>query len=542
MGEAPIKGSDAGREARDFLETTYRASPLRVFVVAGGRLLYANQALLEGAGTTALALEETGILGVVLPEDRERVRFWLEEEREEVKRDTPLLFRLQSDDRGPLWVAGTATVFPFGPRTALLVHLMDIGGLKTAEEEARSKAQELDQIFLSLSSLFLAVSLDGRVLKVNGIAERTFNVSRESLLGNSLWGSGLPWQEAAVEKALEECVRYQAPVRIEELRYTRQDGKDGFLDLTLNPVKIGTREESAVLIVGSEITEHKFLQLQLFQAQKLESVGQLAAGIAHEINTPTQYIGDNLRFLQDTFGEIMTLLRAYRDRLSRCTCRTETDPAAEALRALEQTTDLSYLEAEIPLAITQAKEGIGKVTQIVHSMRVFCHPGSDRKTLFDVRQAIEGTVTVSRNAWKYVADMALDIAADLPMLLGYPQEFNQVILNLIMNAVHAIEDVMGRDVDRKGRIDIEARRKGERIEVKVRDSGCGIPPGIRARVFDPFFTTKEVGRGTGQGLAICHSVIVEHHEGTITFESEQGKGTVFTIQIPIKESTPPENG
>ncbi len=276
---------------------------------------------------------------------------------------------------------------------------------------------------------------------------------------------------------------------------------------------------------------------QLVQAQKLESIGQLAAGIAHEINTPIQFIGDNLRFLEDAFRDLMPLLAGV-------ACSHAGDgesrpgvPGAPVDRMLQGATpsgndDLGYLTREIPKAIAQSLEGVGRVANIVRSMKEFSHPGTDELQPVDVNKALECTLTVCRNEWKYVADVVTDLDPRLPLVPCMPGACNQVFLNLIINAAHAIADKQAGNCTEKGTITVSTRSDGDWVEIRVADTGTGIPEKHRTKVFDPFFTTKKVGRGTGQGLAIAHSVIVDKHGGTLTFDTEVGHGTAFVVRLP----------
>ena len=293
-------------------------------------------------------------------------------------------------------------------------------------------------------------------------------------------------------------------------------------------------------IVGAVITfrdiqEQCHLQTQLVQAQKLESIGQLAAGIAHEINTPTQYVGDNTRFLKDAFAALNEAA-SLSETLARAAEEGQIpDDLRDKARSFLQRAELDYLQEEVPKAIEQSLEGIARVTNIVRAMKDFSHPGSDRMTSADINAALESTITVSRNEWKYVADMVTEFDPELPLVPCLVGDLNQVVLNLIVNAAHAIADVVGDGEQTKGTITVTTKRRGEWAEIRVKDTGTGIPESIRSRVFDPFFTTKKVGKGTGQGLAICYSVIVEKHRGSISLETEIGRGTTFVIRLPLRD-------
>ena len=275
------------------------------------------------------------------------------------------------------------------------------------------------------------------------------------------------------------------------------------------------------------------MEIQLRHAQKLESVGRLAAGIAHEVNTPAQYIGDNMRFLQQAFSRLAPLLR-QRERLLRAVRENTATPqlAAELEQAVPQA-DLDFLLAETPRAIEQSLEGVQSVTRIVHSMRDFSHPGSGEKVPTDLNQTVENTLVLAANELKHVANIVKVFQPAIPRVPCLPGEMNQVILNLLLNAAHAIADVTAKDSPQKGTITISTRRDGDWVEIQVADTGPGIPEAIRDKVFDPFFTTRPVGQGTGQGLAIARNVIVKRHNGTLTFQTRDGAGAVFTIRLPI---------
>ena len=302
-------------------------------------------------------------------------------------------------------------------------------------------------------------------------------------------------------------------------------------------VRERTKEiESAHAKLQAEMEGRNAMEVQLRHAQKMESIGQLAAGIAHEINTPTQYIGDNTRFVQDAFGDISRLLAEYDKLFSAAEAGTVTPEALGAVKAAATTADMTYLSVEIPKAIQQSLDGVDRVAKIVRSMKDFSHPGTNEKTSLDLNRAIESTLTVCRNEWKYVAELVTEFDDELPLVNCLPGEFNQVILNLIVNAAHAIADVVG-DSGTKGTITVSTKLDGEWIEVRIRDTGTGIPEHARDKVFDPFFTTKGVGKGTGQGLAIAHNVIVEKHGGTVHFETETGQGTTFVIRLPLRSAS-----
>jgi signal transduction histidine kinase len=280
-------------------------------------------------------------------------------------------------------------------------------------------------------------------------------------------------------------------------------------------------------------------EAQLAQSQRMRSIGQLAAGIAHEINTPTQYVGDNLRFLKDAFDEVSGVLRAGAELLAAARAGAVSLETVRRLEAQCEGADLDYLMAEVPEAIQHALDGVGRISRIVRAIKEFAHPGPAERSTADLNAVIETALTVARHEWKYVADLVTDFDRGLPPVPCHPAELSQVILNLVINAAHAIEDLVGQGRMSRGVITVATRRSEGWAEIRIADNGAGIPEDIRPRIFDPFFTTKAIGRGTGQGLAICHPVIVEKHGGRITFESETGRGTTFSLRLPLSEEAGP---
>ena len=279
------------------------------------------------------------------------------------------------------------------------------------------------------------------------------------------------------------------------------------------------------------------LHTQLAHAQKLESIGQLAAGIAHEINTPTQFVSDNTRFLQSAFPKLQIILTRYARLLRASRSGSLSPQLIDEVEAAIKTAKLEFLCEQIPEAISDTLEGLERVTQIVRAMKDFSHPGEDELRPNDLNKAIESTVIVARSEWKYVAELTLDLDPSIPPVPCAIADINQVILNLVVNAAHAISEAMGTDSNDKGKIKISTRGFDNLVEILIQDNGIGIPEEYSQRVYDPFFTTKGVGKGTGQGLAIAYSAITEKHHGTIGFESEAGYGTTFSIRLPLVQNT-----
>jgi PAS domain S-box-containing protein len=315
-----------------------------------------------------------------------------------------------------------------------------------------------------------------------------------------------------------------------ELRSKKKNGELYWESIVISPIRSTSGEISHYLAVREDITQEKFNESHARQAQKLEAIGQLAAGIAHEINTPIQFIGDNTRFIKDAWSSldsVISLLGGVADTGNTCS-------QLQLLRDGLKRCDHEYMRAEVPKALDQSLDGISRVARIVQAMKEFSHPGTDEKQPADINKAILTTLTVSRNEWKYVAEVETILQPDMELVPCHIGELNQVVLNLLINSAHAIAEVVGVGSETKGKITVRTSQDQQYTTITIADTGGGIPPAIQSKVFDPFFTTKGVGRGTGQGLSLAHNSIVKKHGGKIWFESEIGKGTSFFIQLPMK--------
>ena len=340
---------------------------------------------------------------------------------------------------------------------------------------------------------------------------------------------GSPYR--AEECPIFACFQRGTDVHITDEVFWKKDG-------TAVPVEYDSRQiwrngrVVGVVVSFFDVSHRKRQEMELRHSQKLEAVGRLAAGIAHEINTPIQFVSDNTRFLQTSFQDELRLMHKYEE-LAAAASGHEVLPEllAQAAEIREQA-DWPYLEEEIPKAMEQMLEGLGRVSTIVRGMKEFSHVDrTNEKAPADLNRALESTLIVARNELKYVADVSTDFGV-LPPVICHLGDLNQVFLNLLVNAAHAIEDVV-KSTNGKGKIMVRTRKDGDSVEISISDTGSGIPEEAREKIFDPFFTTKEVGRGTGQGLALARAIVVEKHAGTLTFETETGKGTTFIIRLPL---------
>jgi PAS domain S-box-containing protein len=424
-------------------------------------------------------------------------------------------------------------------REALVNHLIAANqSLEELTKEVQQNHREIEQLIAEIPSILIGVEADGRISQWNTKAQDALSLSRVEVLGDTLASSPIPWDTETILEGVRRCRTLQRAIELDNVNFLRTDQTNGFLRLTMSPFQLGSAHQLGVLILGQDITDRRLLESQLAQAQKLEAIGQLAAGIAHEINTPTQYVSDNTRFLQEAFHDLATLMNQYEAVCQAAQNASLTDAHLHAIETLAADIDAAYLRHEIPLAIQQSLEGLERVATIVRAMKDFSHPGGEDKVSADLNKAIESTITVARNEWKYVADMVVDFDSNLPDVPCLIGDINQVILNIMVNAAHAIGDLVAAGTLSKGTITIQTRHIQDAVEIRIQDTGGGIPESIRNKIFDPFFTTKEVGRGTGQGLAIAHHVIVEKHGGLISFETEVGRGTTFIIQLPLHPPAP----
>jgi signal transduction histidine kinase len=277
-------------------------------------------------------------------------------------------------------------------------------------------------------------------------------------------------------------------------------------------------------------------QAELLNAQKLEAIGGLAAGIAHEINTPIQYVGDNTKFVEESLNSLLNVVSASARLAAAASEVHDVSALVEAYESAARDAEVDYLATEVPNAIKESLDGIEQVAAIVRALKSFAHPGTDQKSASNLNEMITDTTAVARGEWKTAADLDLSgLEPDLPLVPVLAGPLKQVLLNMIINAAHAIEDAFAESGG-KGQITITSAERDGFAEITISDNGAGIPAEIGDRIFEPFFTTKTVGKGSGQGLAIAQS-IVGNHDGTLTFESEVGKGTVFTIRLPIEVAT-----
>ena len=408
--------------------------------------------------------------------------------------------------------------------------LADQVGARTMELLASESRYRL--IAENAADLIAIVDSDGRLSYQSPSFSRVLGHPHAGLSGTSALDlihaddrNGFAAMAAACIQRSEEQVR--------EFRARHADGNWRWLEAHSGPFRNASSAVEGMLLVARDVTERRTLELQLRQSQKLESIGQLAAGIAHEINTPTQFIGDNARFLGGAFSSFSRLCDAYRRVVAAAEAGRIAPELVGAARNLEIETEADYLLEAVPGAIAQMFEGIERTSRIVRAMKDFSHPGKAGREPVDLNHVVETTIAASRHEWRYVASVVTDLDPALPRVPADEGELKQVLLNLIINAAHAVADVCKAGHGANGTITVGTRHAGPVAELYVRDTGTGIPEKVRERIFDPFFTTKPVGKGTRQGLAIARSVVVDKHHGTLTCETTVGTGTTFFVRLPL---------
>ncbi|SFF61904.1 two-component system sensor histidine kinase NtrB [Blastococcus tunisiensis] len=398
--------------------------------------------------------------------------------------------------------------------------------LAAAEQElaaTRDQLQHCAAVMAANDDAIITLSPDGRITHWNAAAEQLFGRGGDEALGQTL-GTLLPGGAAALAGAWSSVVAGGRGAF--DAAHVRNDGSAAHAAVTLSAVLDDGGQVRAVVGVVRDISDYKIREAEFHQESKLESLGRLSAGLAHEINTPIQYVGDNARFLEEAYQELIRVVEVYRSLLD------TSNPIGwaerqEQVRIAEAGIDFDYLQKEIPSAVEQTLEGIERVSRIVRAMKTFSHPGHQEQVPADLNEALEATVTVTRHQVSDVAELTMDLA-DLPPVMCNIADLNQVFLNLIVNAADAIEETGSR-----GAIDVSTAVDGDDVVVRISDTGGGIPEDMRAKIFDPFFTTKDVGRGSGQGLPLARGVVQEGHGGSLTLDTVVGQGTTFTVRLPI---------
>lgn len=398
--------------------------------------------------------------------------------------------------------------------------------LRESAERARETAELLDGLFNAIPDIIGVQDTNHRMIRYNAAGYQFLGLSYEQVRGRrcyELIGQKKPCDDCATV----EAIATRRPARVE--KFLPETGI--WFESRSYPVLDDKGEVRYIIETLRDITakkraeeERKNMQAQIMLSEKLASVGQLAAGVAHEINTPVQFVGDNLRFIKDSLKNLTHLLEKA-EVLAGTSTVSPGDTSGQKITESE----LNYLKEEIPSAIEESLEGIAAVARIVRAMKEFSHTGADNLALCDINRTIENLVVISKNEWKHITTIETRLEKGLPMVPCLIDELNQALLNIIINAAQALEESVQKGS--KGKITIETSSDAEHVAISISDTGPGIPDAIKNKIFDPFFTTKPAGKGTGQGLPIVFNSIVKRMNGQLTFESKPGKGTTFCIKL-----------
>jgi PAS domain S-box-containing protein len=396
--------------------------------------------------------------------------------------------------------------------TATIEELREM--LSTRERECSVLRSMIDL----MPAFVYAKDIHSRFLAGNARVAKYMGTTPEGLVGKSDFDF---YPRAMAEKFFNDeqnLIRSGVPLLDhEELVYDQEHD----VERVVLTSKVHLRDAGGIPIgivgAGVDITEHKETQKRMAAGERLESIGRLAAGVAHEINTPIQFLKDTLSFMREGMQEMLQYIDELR----------ATHPAPP-----ESEVDIEDLRAEMPPAVERMADGLTRIADIVRSMKEFSHADKREMTPVDLNRAIKSTLVIARSEYRYVADLDTSFAP-LPPVMCHGGQINQVVLNLVVNAAHAIGDVV-KNTAQRGKISVSTRVEGNQAVIAIEDTGGGIPESVRARIFEPFFTTKEVGRGTGQGLSIAHSAVVKDHGGSLDFETRAGEGTTFYVRLPIE--------
>lgn len=385
----------------------------------------------------------------------------------------------------------------------------------------------------------ITVDREGLVVQANKAALTALGWSEEEFIGRHLHDTTHHSQEDGSDYPYDFCPEFAAiedgsSHHVNGDVFWHKDGTSFSADFIVCPTRNDANEITGAVVTFRNLTEQRLQEAKRIQSMKLESIGELAAGIAHEINTPIQFIGSNISFLRDSFEDLVQVIKAYARLRNELTESIQYTDIINDINKAEETADITYLEEEAPKAFAQTMDGVERVTKLVLGLKGFAHSGAgENKSEADINEIISNSLIVCHNAYKYVAELATELG-DLPALKIYPGDLGQVIVNLVINAAHAVAEQKEK-TGAMGTIGIRTSCEDKVIVIAISDTGGGIPENIRQRIFDPFFTTKKVGQGSGQGLAICRTLIHDKHRGEISFESTVGKGTTFYIRLPLDQ-------
>ena len=397
--------------------------------------------------------------------------------------------------------------------------------LYLAQQEQEKSRRFLQNVLRSMDSAVMITDEAGVITTVGGATPRLTGLAEDALVGRTLStiltvpetpdsdDPTIAGRGATVEGELLSRGEATIPVLVTTSQLSDED-----------------EHRAGAVHVATDIRERKRLEVELGHAQRLESIGQLAAGVAHEINTPIQFVSDSVRFIGEVLEDLMDYQQQHDELRAVAASVDGGSDLISQLEAKAEEIDLEFVKEETPKAVTRTVDGLNRVATIVKALKQFSHPGTDEMAPADLNRIVENTLTVAKNEYKYVAEVEIDLCPDAEVIC-HPGDLGQVLINLVVNAAHAVGDQVDGS-GQLGKISLRTFSDSDGLVVEVADTGGGIPAELRNRVFEPFFTTKEPGKGSGQGLALAHNVVVNKHKGRMSFDVDEGVGTTFRIWLP----------
>lgn len=508
-----------------------KASPVGIIITdVKGSLLYANERMRALAGRDYT--DQTGLSWMTNIHNKDKSNLITNWYNADFISKNRLEFRIIHNTGLTLWILGQIVELRNKSEQMIgyVITMTDITQIKTAELEHTRLTAAIDQA----AEAIMITNIDGIITYVNPAFQNISGYSADEAIGRNPRFLQSGEQDRLFYDKLWNTIS-AGNIWEGKLVNIRKDGKHYTQEASIGPIRDETGKIINFVCVSRDISKQLVVEAQLRQAQKLESIGELAAGIAHEINTPTQYVSTNTQFMKESFSTLLEMANDYKNLIKAIQSGATNDELLKKTESILDEEELAYLEEDIPNAIVESEAGLKRISEIVQSVKQLAHPGEVKKGLHDLGEIIRNAVTVSTNEWKYVSEIELKLDENLPLIHCLKGEIGQVMLNLIINAAHAIESKLGKNTEHKGCITISTHKDEDWAIIKVSDTGSGMSKQVVKRAFDPFFTTKDVGKGTGQGLAIAYNVIVNMHNGIIGVETEEGTGTTFTVKLPLTE-------
>ncbi|MBU1241056.1 PAS domain S-box protein [Myxococcota bacterium] len=549
---APVDNKKLKSHSDALFQAYIRSSQVAVLIHRGDKWIFCNEAAALLTGYSANELKALYFWEIVPPESAPRMKSARKKMLNGLELFDKHAVRILTKNGDERWADVRVEVIQYRKEVSYMVTAIDMTELKLAEnaiqsayvdleEQVRERTSDLEEANLrlklqargldQLKDAVIITDADKMILYCNEGFQRITGYTCTEVIGSMQ--AIFTGQLCSKEVYLEMLAKLDQGLPWKGTVINRRRSKTLYIEeTTISPVSFEEGEVTHYISVLRDVSTQVAMEKRLVQSQKLQTMGQLASGVAHEVNTPVQFIGDNIHFLENSFDQILWLLTSIQ------ILGTPTDDLAtaeERINAISREIykiNLEYYMSEIPLAIAQSRDGIERVAGIVRSILNFTHPGMQTQERTDINQLVEDTITVARHEYIHYATLLTDLCPNLPLVVCHPGEIGQVILNLVVNSAQSIKSKMEK-TEKMGIIELLTREVAEGVEIVVSDTGTGIPKNIQEQVFEPFFTTKQLGKGTGQGLFMVHTMVTKHG-GKVWFESSHDKGTTFHVLLPLR--------